>query len=152
MKSKLLSLLPFALAGVFFLTSCEDDDPPPPPQKTKTELISQGNWKFQSATYGGTDISSQPQIACFIDNIFTVNANGTGAVDEATVACNPSTAGPFTWNFQNNETELFVSKALVTGGSNVWSVVTLNNTNLVISQTVTIPPAPAALLVITFKH
>ena len=145
-------MLPFALAGVFFLTSCEDDDPPTPPQKTKTELISQGNWKFQGATYGGTDISSQPQIACFIDNIFTVSANGTGVVDEATVACNPSTAGPFTWNFQNNETEIFVSKALVTGGSNVWSVVSLNDNNLVISQTVAIPPAPAALLVITFKH
>jgi hypothetical protein len=151
MKMKILSIFSFAILSLFVFSACEED-PDPPPQKTKTELISQGNWKFQGATYGGTDISSQPQIACFIDNIFTVSANGTGVVDEGAVSCNPSTAGPFTWNFQTNETELFISKALVSGGSNVWSVVTLNDNNLVISQTVTMPPAPAALLVITFKH
>lgn len=151
MKLKILSIFTLAISSLFVFSACEED-PDPPPQKTKTQLVSQADWKFQSATYGGVDISSNPQIACFVDNIFTVSANGTGAVNEGTVTCSPSTAGPFTWNFQTNETEIFISKALVSGGTNVWSLVTLNETNLVISQTVTLPPAPAALLVITFKH
>ena len=151
MKLKILSIFTLAISSLFVFSACEED-PDPPPQKTKTQLVSQSDWKFQSATYGGVDISSNPQIACFVDNIFTVSANGTGAVNEGAVTCNPSTAGPFTWNFQTNETEIFISKALVTGGSNVWSLVTLTETNLVISQTVTLPPAPAALLVITFRH
>lgn len=152
MKSKILSILLVSVTALLVMAGCSKEKNNAPAPKTKTQLISQGTWKFQTATANGTDISAYPQISCFTDNVITVSDNGTGIVNEGTVVCNPDTGGPFTWNFQTNETELYVSKALVNGGSNVWAIITLNETNLVISQTMTIPPNPPVLVVLTFKH
>ncbi|HEV7780916.1 MAG TPA: lipocalin family protein [Chitinophagaceae bacterium] len=134
---------------LFALVSCDKDDDTPAP-KTKTELITSGTWKFQSASAGGVDISTAPQIACFVDNTITFSSATAGSISEGAVICAPTTAGPFTWNFATGETELVLSGPLIPGGTNTFTIVSLNETNLVVSQNVNFPPP--TLITITFKH
>lgn len=121
--------------------------------KTNTELLTQSSWKFDHATSSGTDISSQIP-ACYKDNVVAFVSNGTGTVDESTNVCSPSNAGSFTWSFQSNETMLHLSTTLFSGGSGDFTIVSLTETNLVVSQTVILPPPPGVQVtaVITFKH
>jgi hypothetical protein len=148
---KQFSLTSFVLVLAFlFITGCEKDDDPAP-EKTKTELIVQSSWKFDKATSGGADVSGfVPD--CWKDNIAVFASNGTGTIDESTNVCSPSVAGSFTWEFQTNETILHLSAPLFPGGSNDFMLVSLDETNLVVSQDVTIPPAGAQNVVFTFKH
>lgn len=151
-KLVLFTAITAGFASLLF-TSCGKDDPDPAPQKTKTENISSSSWKFQSASASGTDISSNPQLACFVDNVITFNSNLTGSIDEATVICAPSTAGAFTWSFQASETMLQLSQALFPGGTSTFTIVSLNETNMVLSQNVVIPPSSSPIAVtVTFKH
>ena len=123
-----------------------------PHVKTKTELLTQTAWKLSTANATGFgDITSQVP-ACYKDNIYTFVSNGTGTINESTNICSPSTAGPFTWSFLNNETTLHLSATIFTGGSSDFTLVTLNETNLVISQVVTIAPLPATTVAFTFIH
>src|SRR5215813_13007417 len=89
----------------FFFSNCGKDDDPP--AATKTELLARSSWKFKSATETSFGDVSSNIPACYKDNIIVFAANKTGSVDESTNVCSPSSAGPFTWDFQNNETKLF---------------------------------------------
>lgn len=120
--------------------------------KTKTDLITQSSWKFDRATAVGLgDISSQVP-ACIKDNIYVFASNGTGTINESANVCAPSSAGVFTWSFQNNETMLQLSAALFPGGSSSFTLVSLTEINLVISQLMTIAPMPPTTVEITLKH
>jgi hypothetical protein len=135
---------------LFVSISCKKDDDPP--AKTKTELITQGSWKFGAAFIGAVDVSGSIQ-ACQKDNILTFLAAGTGTVDEGPTKCNagdPQTI-PFTWSFQSGETVLNISATLFTGGSNVFNIVALNESQLVLSQTITVSGTPQNVTV-TFLH
>lgn len=137
---------------LIFNASCSKDDNPPDTSKTKTELITSASWKFDKATTASIgDISSFID-ACFKDNTITFAVNKTGNVNEGTLVCTPSYAGNFTWEFQTNETILHLSAAIFTGGSTDFTLVSLNETNLVISQVMTIAPYPATTVEVTFKH
>src|SRR5438128_1129104 len=86
-----------------------------PHVKTKTELLAQSSWKLSTAVATGFgDVTSQVP-ACYKDNIYTFVANGTGTINESTNVCSPTTAGPFTWNFLNNEGTLHLSAAFFQG-------------------------------------
>jgi hypothetical protein len=148
-KQSLLALSVFALAFLS-LTGCEKESDPPPP-KTNTELIIQSSWKFDKAASGGVDVSGLVP-ACWKDNVAVFVSNGTATVDESTNVCSPSIAGSFMWEFQSNETILHLSAPLFPGGSNDFTIVSLDETNLVVSQNITIPPAGAQNVVFTFKH
>lgn len=144
------------LAGVLSLTlffaACQKDDDGPAP-KTKTQLLTQASWKFSSATVGGTDVSAAFQ-ACQKDNILTLAAAGTGTLDEGPAKCNagdPQTS-PVTWSWLSGETQLNISTTLFTGGSSTFTLVSLTETQLVVSQSITIPPAGAQTAVVTFIH
>lgn len=142
----------FACLGflLFVVPACQKEDETPAP-KTKTELLTQGNWKFSSALVGTTDVSSQLQ-ACQKDNIMSFLTAGTGTVDEGPTKCNagdPQTY-PFTWSFQSGETVLQMSAPIFTGGSNSSNIVTLNESQLVLSQTITI--GTPQTVVVTFIH
>jgi len=140
----------FSLTMVLFvLTSC-DKDGDNTPAKTKTELMTNGTWKFQSATAAGFDISSAPQLACFIDNTITFSSVTAGNISEGAVICAPSTAGNFTWGFANGETEIQFSAPLIPGSSSTFTIVSLTETNLVLSQSVNLPPP--TVVTVTFKH
>ncbi len=133
--------------------SCSNKEATPAPVPTKTENLTRSPWKFQSATAGGTDISALPQLACFIDNILTFSSNLSFTISEGTTICSPSTAGNFTWRFESGETQLVLSVPLLPGGSTTFTLVSLNETNLVVSQNASIPlGSPPVLVVITFKH
>ncbi|HSU26912.1 MAG TPA: hypothetical protein VLJ68_00910 [Chitinophagaceae bacterium] len=132
----------------FLFASCQKT---PTVVVTNTDRISASSWKFDHATSGGVDVTSSVP-ACLKDNVYVFNANGTGSVDESLSICSPSTAGAMTWNFQTNETILHISAALFPGGANDFTLVSLNTTNLVVSQVMTIPPNPPTTVEVTFKH
>lgn len=146
-------LFSLAIASAFFMTAgtgCQKDKETP---KTKTVLLTQASWKFSSATAAGTDISNNAAIACIKDDVITFTAAGAGTITEGTVVCNPTTAGSFTWSFQNSETQLQMSSGIYPAGSGLFTINTLTETSLVITQDVTIPPSPTAIPVTaTYIH
>jgi hypothetical protein len=155
MKNKIRLLFVLVAANFFIYSSCnKSDNPPPPTPKTKTELISQSSWKFNSAKANGTDISNQapPFDACRKDNILTFTSTGSGNVNEGLTSCSPSEATNFTWNFTTNETILHISSVLFPGGLNDFTLVSISETALVVSQFYTPPLGPSFLVVITFQH
>jgi hypothetical protein len=150
MKNQITSLLTGLLSVLFLLSSCEKNNGPAP--KTKTDLIAQGTWKFSAATVGGSDVSGLLQ-TCQKDNVLTFVAAGSGTVDEGLTKCNmadPQT-NPFTWSFASSETILNVSATLFTGGSSVFTVVSLTETQLIVSQNITVGGSTQNA-VVTFIH
>lgn len=154
MKKQIGFLLVLIAANFFIFSSCNKSDYNPPAPKTKTELIMQGSWKFKSATASGTDISNQapPFDACRKDNILTFTSVSAGNVNEGLTSCSPPEATTFTWSFTNNETVLHISAVLFPGGMNDFTLVSLTETELVVSQFYTPPLGPSILVVITFQH
>jgi hypothetical protein len=151
---KQLSLLALLITTNFFLfSSCKKNDTPQPVPKTKTQLITQSSWKFKSATVNGGDISASLQ-TCQKDNVMTFTVALTGTVDEGLAKCNaadPQT-NPFTWNFAASETMLHISTVLFTGGSSDFTLVSLTETELVVSQPFSVGPGVPQTVVVTFQH
>ena len=145
------------LASVFcfatlFITSCDKNDDPPPTPPTKTELITKSSWKFSSAKANGADATALIP-ACFKDNTMTFVATGTGTISEGATACVPPAPASFTWSFQSSETQLNLNTPLITGGSGLFTIVSLTDVNLVVSQTMTIPPSITPINAeLTFIH
>ena len=144
MKKQIRFLCILIAANFFIFSSCNKTDTTPAP-KTKTQLLTQSSWKFQSATASGTDITNNPALACIKDDILTFASAGTGNIVDGTIVCAPTTSGNFTWNFQNSETTLVMSTTLIPGGSGTFTLVTLNETTLTVSQNVLIPPILTAI-------
>ena len=140
-----------ATAVVLIIVSCSKNNTPAP-APTKTQLITQSSWKFDHATAGGTDISSMIN-ACFKDNIATFTSEGNMTLDEGASVCTPTSyAGSYTWSLQSNETVLHLSAPIFTGGSSDFTLVSVNSTNLVVSQVMTVAPNPPTTVEVTFKH
>jgi len=146
--NKLILATVFCFTALLFTSCDKNETPAPPPPPTKTELITKASWKFSTAFAGSTDVSSAPQLACFKDNIITFSASLTGSINEGTIICSPTTAGSFTWNFASNETILHISTVLIPGGSNDFTVVSLSETQLVVSQNY----PPIGTVTVTFIH
>jgi hypothetical protein len=146
---KPIIILAILFAGT--LSACKKDSDKDKP-KTNTDLLTQASWKFSAASASGFgDVSSQiPD--CYKDNTYTFVSDGSGSVNESTDVCSPSTAGAFTWNFANNETGLHVSTPLFTAGSSDFTIISLTETNLIVSQTMTIAPLPPTTVEVTFVH
>jgi hypothetical protein len=130
------------LFATVILISCGKEEDPPE-TKTKTQLLTQSSWKFQSATASGTDITNNSAILCIKDDVITFSSNGTGTIVEGANICTPTTAGNFTWSFQSGETVVVMSSGLFPGGSGTFTVNSLTETTLTISQNVTITGFPA---------
>ncbi len=150
--NKLILASVFCFTALFFTNCDKNDDPPTPPPPTKTELITKSSWKFSSAKAGGFDVTAQIP-ACFKDNTITFVSTGTGTISEGAVACSPAAPATFTWSFQSSETQINLNTPLITGGSGLFTIVKLDAVNLVVSQNMTIPPAPGPVNVeLTFIH
>jgi hypothetical protein len=154
MKKHVASLF-FASALLLVLnTDCKKSSGSTTPPKTNTQLLVQASWKFKSASISGTDISSSLQ-ACQKDNIMTFVAGGTGTIDEGPTKCNGSDpqTNPFTWNFINGETGIHASVILFTGATtNDLTIITLSETDLVVSFTYTNGIGPVQTIVASFTH
>ena len=148
MKKQLLFLLSLT---AFLLISCEEDNPPTP--KTKTQLLTQGTWRFSAATANGSDASGFLQ-ACQKDNIYTFVSGGTGTVDEGASKCNASDpqTSSLTWNFASGETILHISAPFFSGSGNDFTLVALTETQLKISFAYSPPGGPVVLIEATFVH
>jgi len=148
MKKQIASLFISLLTVLFFLPACQKDNNLPV-VKTKTQLLTQATWKFSSATAGGADASGFLQ-ACQKDNVYTFVAAGTGTINEGASKCNTSDpqTNPFTWNFTGSESMLNISTILFSGGSNDFTLVSLSETQLVLSQNY----PPYGTIVVTFIH
>jgi Lipocalin-like domain len=133
---------------VLLFTNCDKNDNPPP---SNTDYITKSSWKFSSAKAGTTDVTTQVP-ACFKDNTILFVANGTGTITEGATACTPPSPSSFTWVFQNNGTEINLNTPLISGGSTVFTIVLLNDVNLVVSQNMTIAPFPPTTVEFTFIH
>ena len=152
MKKQIQLLIVLIAANFFIYSSCKKSNDPPV-TKSKTELLSQGTWKFKSATANGSDASGY-LTACQKDNIYTFLAAGTGTVDEGPTKCNvgdPQITS-LTWNFASNETILHISSALFTNTSNDFTLITLTETELMVSTFYFPPVGPSILVTITFQH
>ncbi|MGK2861830.1 MAG: hypothetical protein ACSLE0_07840 [Chitinophagaceae bacterium] len=153
MKKRLISLSSiFILVSMLHINCSKEDSPAPPSSKTKTELITKAAWKFSDAKVNGSSVSAFLQ-TCQKDNILTFLTAGTGTADEGPSKCDPSDpqTNPFTWNFQTNETILFVSTPFFSGGSSNFTLVSLTETELVISQNINVSGSTQNA-VITFLH
>jgi hypothetical protein len=153
MKTQLKGLVLLLACFAIFLVSCDKDDTPP---KSKTELITQGSWKFKAATANGTDISNQnpPFEPCKKDNILSFAVNGTGVMSEGATKCNaadPDTV-PFTWSLLNNETTLHLTATIFAGSNSDFTLESVSETELVVSQGYTPIAGPTYLIKVTFQH
>jgi hypothetical protein len=133
-------------ATVFtFLMSCEKDDNTPAP-KTEAQLIGSGMaWKFSKATSGGVDVSSLVEV-CMKDNLITMNdasPTKTGNVNEGATKCNASDPQQvdFTWTYDGSTKLMTISSTggvrILPGGSNVFTLVSVTETQMVLSQNIT---------------
>jgi hypothetical protein len=143
-KKSLLFALTF-VALTIVIGGCSKDSNDAPAPKTKTELLTTGTWKYEKID----PALAESYITCFKDNIITFTADGKGTCPDTGVQCNPVT-GNFNWNFTDSETKIHLDATLIPAGSQDFTIVTLTETTLALSQTITSPVT--ATITITFKH
>jgi hypothetical protein len=148
---KLLKLITVPLSATVFFIACSKSSDNPT-SKNKTELLTQSSWKFDNAKVSGVDVSGLLQ-TCQKDNVYVFAAAGTGTLDEGAAKCSQSDPQtiPFNWNFESNETILNVSTVLIAGGGNKFTIVSLTETQLVVSQNITLSGS-SQTAVVTFIH
>lgn len=159
---KVLSLLSF-FSALMILGSCQKDDSSNSSPKTKMELITLSAWKYNDAKIdtdnNGTGDQAIPAGVlepCQTDNAITFTSNLSGTIDEGPTKCDAGDpqSVPFTWSFTNNETMINFSSPLFVGFGGDFKIISLTETELVISQQVSIlpPPLPSVTIIASFKH
>ena len=152
----------FALLSLIVLGSCQKDDDDTPSPKTKTELIASSAWKYNEAKIdsdnnGTGDVALPAGVieACQTDNTIVFANNGTGTVNEGPTKCDatdPSSV-PFTWNLGSNESVINFSSAVFAGVGGDFKIISLTETELVLSKQLTVPQVPFPVtVVVSFKH
>lgn len=151
MKKYLFFLFAVIPALILGLSSCSKDDDGNSNPKTKRELLTQSPWKYKSATVGGVPFSSF--MTCQTDNTYSFNTSGSGVADEGATKCNAADpqSNPFTWSFQNAETEIVLSSPLFTNGGTTITLVSVSETELVVSFPYS-TPGPVVIVQVTFMH
>jgi hypothetical protein len=132
MKNYLLLLI---AASAFIFTSCGDNNPPEP---TKTELITNKNWKITAQSEsdnGGAATDSYTNISsCNKDDIFIFGTDGKFTWDEGATKCDPAdpqTVETGTWAFTNEEGKIVLT---FVGDTDEFDIVELTSSRLVIKE------------------
>src|SRR6476661_1114052 len=112
--------------------ACKKDDAK---KQTKADLLTSGTWRLTAAvtdqdgdgTFETNDFASFD--ACFTDNIWSFNTNGSAVMDEGPTKCDPSDSQVVTddWQLTNNETNLSFA-------GDTYLVEQLDATTLVLKQ------------------
>lgn len=93
------------------MNACKKDDAKP---VSKTDMLTSGTWKLTAAVTDadgdGTFETNEYATfdACFTDNIWSFNTNGSAVMDEGPTKCDPADSQVQTdsWQLTNNETNL----------------------------------------------
>lgn len=133
MKKQLYFLLIAICSATIILTSCDKDDDNTTPAKTKTQLIMQGSWSFDKIFQGTTDVTLGTP-ACYKDNVVTFTSTTNGTVNEGANVCASPAPATFTWSWNSGETILQLNTPFFPGGSTNFTLVSLTETALVVSQ------------------
>jgi hypothetical protein len=158
MKRKIIL---FTICSIFFqafFISCKKDKTSAAP--TKAQLITAKSWYFSAASIdqnndgvGDTSIPPSVLLACYTDNFLTFSANGTGVSDEGALKCNtsnPQTTN-FTWSFTNAEQNVNFTATIFPGATGDFKIITLNDTQLILSKLTTLPGfSSPSTVIITF--
>jgi len=158
MKPAVFAILAFTLSMFISAVSCKKSGAgPDTPAKSKTTLLTQSSWKIQAvgidADKNGvaeTDVTGSVQ-ACQVDNIYSFKSDGTGIVDEGAAKCNAGDpqSKPFTWLFKNTETVLSGTFGFSNGDA---TILTLNETNLVVTYDDNLGTSTSYHILATLKH
>ncbi len=123
-------------------SGCKKDETPAAP--TTIDLMVKAPWKFSKALSGGIDVSGLVT-ACIKDNLLQFNAAtpaNTGTVDEGPTKCNAADPqiSNFTWALDPafNLVTITGNAAILPGAANTFTLVRVTDTELVISQNVTL--------------
>lgn len=157
---KVLSFLAFL--SLVMLGSCQKEDSGGDTPKTKTDLMVSSAWKYNDAKIdsdnnGTGDVALPAGVveSCQTDNTIVFDKNGSGTVNEGPTKCNatdPQTI-PFTWNFGSGESVINFSSAVFAGVGGDFKIVSLTETELILSKQISMPPIPLPLtVVVSFKH
>ncbi|MBI1342987.1 MAG: hypothetical protein GC171_08645 [Terrimonas sp.] len=140
MKKLFLSVLPLML---LFLISCKKNSG----AKSNEEKLMSGSWKIQAASANGSDV--MPLVpSCVKDNKVSFQTGGIGFLSEETDICNPSNETNFLWSLINNDTQLSMSANIIPGGTGAFTIVTLSESSLVLSQESSLIPSPTPVTVV----
>ncbi|MEI6411990.1 MAG: hypothetical protein WCR52_21545 [Bacteroidota bacterium] len=118
---KTFRILSLVLLTAIAFVACKKDDPAPTPAPTKTELLTEKNWKAIALTVSPalvldgvpyTDIYAQMD-ACSKDDLSQFKTNGQILYDEGPTKCSDSApqVQTGTWLFSSGETEIIVTDA-----------------------------------------
>jgi len=118
---KTFRILSLALLVAIAFVACKKDDPAPTPAPTKTELLTEKNWKVTALTVNPgfvldgvsyTDIYAQMD-ACSQDDLSQFKASGQILYDEGPSKCSDISpqVQTGTWLFSAGETEIIVTDA-----------------------------------------
>src|SRR3954470_20757585 len=116
MRLRMTGFCALILAVLFFACKKNSDDNNNNTSKSKTDLITASQWKFDNATLSGVDVSGLFD-DCEKDNTVTFLSNGSGTIDEGVTKCDdsdPQTVN-FNWNFDNSETTIHTTTPLFPG-------------------------------------
>lgn len=113
-----------------------------------TELMVKASWKFSKATAGGADVSSLVT-ACIKDNVLTfaiATPANTGNLNEGPTKCNAADAQQveFTWVYDESFRKVNITSvgggavAVLPGAGSEFSLIRVTETELVLSQTVSL--------------
>ncbi|MEK7226425.1 MAG: hypothetical protein AAB221_12205 [Bacteroidota bacterium] len=133
MKKQILHFLVAACFITLISVSCNKDDNNTTPAKTKTQLIMQGSWSFDKIFQGTTDVTLGTP-ACYKDNVVTFTTTTNGTVNEGANICASPAPATFTWSWNSGETILQLNTSFFPGGSTNFTLVSLTETALVVSQ------------------
>ena len=158
MKKITSSFTILLLATSLFLNSCDKDSNDGP---TTIELITDSPWLFSKATASGVDVSALVQ-TCVKDNRLTFSQgspSNTGNLNEGTTKCNAADPQQieFTWTYDASFQKIAITSVgggtlpILPGGSNEFTLVSVDEMQMVLSQTVTFS-GTAQVVQVTLVH
>lgn len=156
---KIFSSLLLAAFTMLVFSNCKKEDGPV--EKTKTELLTSGEWVHESS---GADLDKNGTIdltleaagvpQCRLDNRLMFRTDNTAVADEGTTKCNTSDpqTTQFRWQFADNQTTLSLSDNVFTQLNGKFVIRTLSSTQLSMSKDTSIAPFGNVAVMVNMKH